>query len=232
VNQSRLLDSACALAAIHVGRNTDGFREVIEPEREVEQREPGLEEDPAASLCTTMAPSLGAATQLVGSRAHAKEPSELPTAKEGIQRLHVAPEAMIVCDSDLPVRTGRRGEDALDTARSERERSLAHHVHLCRERAEHVRLMQVVGRRDDHGVEVVGLEQVLDVREGVGDPESLGEGARLGSIVVAQRNHLGAAHLRKHGQVCELCDRSRADHADPDPVAHRGRFLRGAASNR
>ena len=53
------------------------------------------------------------------------------------------------------------------------------------ERREHVRLVQVVRRRDDHRVELVELEQVLDVGEDVGNVEAVGERARLRRVVVA-----------------------------------------------
>ena len=50
----------------------------------------------------------------------------------------------------------------------ERERAFAQHVLARRERAQRVRLVKMVRRGDDDGVERVLLEQVFDVGVDVG----------------------------------------------------------------
>jgi hypothetical protein len=73
--------------------------------------------------------------------------------------------------------------------------------------------VEVVRRRDDHRVEVLLLEQILDVREDVRHPVALGDRARLLAVVVAERRDLHAAHLRQDGQVGGLWNRADADQA-------------------
>ena len=123
--------------------------------------------------------------RLIHAGAHARQLAELAAAEEPIERLHVGSKPMVVRDEHLAVHAIRRGENPLDAARRERQRPLAEHVHLRLERREHVRLVQMVRRRDDDRVELVELEQVLDVREHVGDVEAISERARLRAIVVA-----------------------------------------------
>jgi hypothetical protein len=137
-----------------------------------------------------------------------------------IERLHVAPEAMVVRDLHLPVHARGRGQDSLHAARGEGERALAEHVDLGGQRRQRVRLVQVIGRGDDDGVEVVVFEHVLDVVEDVGDVEPVGKRAGLGAIVVAQRNQLHAAELAEHRKVRELRDRARPDDRDAQIVLH------------
>ena len=72
---------------------------------------------------------------------------------------------------------------------------------LRRHRAQHVRLVQVIGRGDHHRVESVDLEQILDVGERVADAEAIGERARLGPVVIADGRKLRPAHLRQNRQV-------------------------------
>ena len=82
----------------------------------------------------------------------------------------------------------------------ERERPLAQHVHPGGERAQHVRLVQMVRRRDHHGIELVELQHLVDVGEDIGNVEPLGERARLRSVVVAERDELRAAQARERGE--------------------------------
>ena len=46
--------------------------------------------------------------------------------------------------------------------------------------------------------------------------EARGQRPRLGAVVVADPDDLDALELAQHGQVRDLRDRSRADHAHPD----------------
>ena len=123
---------------------------------------------------------------------------------------------MVVRHEHLSPRTLGRIDDALDATRRERHRTLAQHVHARRDRAEHVRLVQMVGRRDDDRIEPLGLEQILDVRVRVGHLESVRERARLRAIVVAEREQPDAAHLRQHRKMRHLRDRAGADYADAE----------------
>ena len=113
-----------------------------------------------------------------------------------------------------------RGKDPLDAARREGQGPLAEDMHLGRERAENVGLVQVIGRGDDDGVELIELEKILDVGERVGDAEAVGERSRFRTIVVADRRQFGPAHLRQNRQMRELRDRPRADDADADTFLH------------
>jgi hypothetical protein len=93
-------------------------------------------------------------------------------------------------------------------------------VHPGRERAQHVRLVEMAGRRDDHRVELIELEHLIDVREDIGHAEPLGERPRLRAIVVAERHELRAAQPRESGQVRDLRDGSHADHTDAKSGFH------------
>ena len=62
------------------------------------------------------------------------------------------------------------------------------------------------------------LEQILKIGEHVGDLEALRDRARLGPIVVAKRDELGAFDFREHREVRELRYRSSADEPEPDRV--------------
>jgi len=126
---------------------------------------------------------------------------------------------MIVGDDDLPVSALGSGQDPLDTARGQRQRSLAEHVQLRRQRGQHVRLVQVVRRRDHHRVQLVALQQLLDVGEDVGNVEAVGERTRFRPIVVAERDEAHALGTGDGGKVRELRDRPRADHRKPN-LAH------------
>ena len=203
-------------------RDAQRLREVGEPQGQVDEREALVEEGPPARLGAAVPPALRSVAELVRPGAHAGHLPELAVAEESVERLHVAAEPVVVGDVDLEVGAVRGGDDPLHAARGERERALAEHVHLGREGAQHVRLVQVVGRRDHHRVQLVELEQLLDVREGVGDAEAVRERPRLGAVVVAQRDELRAPHLGEHGQVRELRDGAGADDAETHrDLAHR-----------
>ena len=59
-----------------------------------------------------------------------------------------------------------------------------------------MRLVEVVRRSDDDGVEVGELEQILDIVERIANAEAVGERSCLGAVVVADGRELGAPHLR------------------------------------
>jgi hypothetical protein len=95
-------------------------------------------------------------------------------------------------------------------------------VALCRERAQDVRLVKVVRRSDDDGVELVQLEQILDVGEDIGNAEAIREATRLGAVVIADGDERRTSHLRQHRQMRELRDGAGADDSDARGFLHGG----------
>src|SRR5437773_5616047 len=79
-----------------------------------------------------------------------------------------------------------------------------------------MRLVQVIGCGNYDGVHLIELEQILDVGEHVGDLQSLRDGTCLRSVIVAERNELGAFELGQHRKMRKLRDRPRADEAEAD----------------
>ena len=216
MDEHPVFDRVLGPAALHLRAHTLGLRIVSQPEREVQQGHAIIEEGTTARLRAALPPSLIGAAMVVRASANAGELAELVAAQESGECLYVAAEAMIVRHRHLSPRTFGRIDDALGTARRERHRPLAQHVYARGDRAEHVRLVQMVGRRDDDRVESVGLEQVLDVRVRIGHLEAVRECARLRAIVVADREQPDAAHLRQHGKMRHLRDRAGADYADAE----------------
>ena len=58
-------------------------------------------------------------------------------------------------------------------------------MHLRLESGEHVRLVQMVRRRDHDRIQLVELEEIFDIGEHVGNVEAVRERARLRAVVVA-----------------------------------------------
>ena len=81
-----------------------GSGKSLEPEREVEQRQPVVEERAAARLDAPLAPPLLGALVMIRAGANAGELAELAAAQESGERLHVAAEAMVVGDEHLAAR--------------------------------------------------------------------------------------------------------------------------------
>src|SRR5262245_19455707 len=90
----------------------------------------------------------------------------------------------------------------------------------CGQRAEYVRLMQVIGSCDDDGVELLDLEEILDVGAGVANAEAVGEGASLRPVVVTHGGQLDAAHLGEHRDVRELRYGAGADETNAYVLVH------------
>ena len=157
-----------------------------------------LEEHAATSLRPAGSPPFRGTAGVVCTRPDPDHAPELPTVEKAVERLHVAPEPVIVGDDDFAVGPCRRRQDALDATHGERQRSLAQDVLLPGEHAQHVRFMQVRRGGDDNCIErvgFVGFEQIIDVGEHIGDPQAVRQRARLGAIAVADRDQLHAAHL-------------------------------------
>ena len=145
---------------------------------------------------------------------------KLAAVDETRERLHVGAIAMIVRHRHDAVGARGGGENSFDSARVQRQRALAQHVLARRQRAQRMRLVEMVRRGDDDRVERVLLEQILDVGVDVGDAEAIGERARFRPVVVAERDELRAAHLRQDRQMGDLRDGSRADDADSNGLLH------------
>ena len=187
---------------------------VEQPPREVEQRQSELEERAAPRLGATEPPRSLLHTTTVGASAHRPHLAELAAADERIECLRVEAEAVVVRDHHDLLGFLRRREDPLDRSRVESERTLAHHVLLGPERGEDMHLVQMVGRRDDHRVEVGELEQFLDVGADIAHAEPLRERPGLGTVVVAECGDLHAAHLGEDRKVGGLGDRAESEDAD------------------
>src|SRR5262249_24127209 len=137
------------------------------------------------------------ALEVIGSRAKTRELPELTALDESRKRLNVRSIAMVVRDGDGALRACCGREDALDAARCQRQRTLAQHVQLRGQRAQHMRLVEMVRRSDHYGVQRVQLEKILDVRKHIWNAESIREPARLGAVVVTNRNQRRPSHLRE-----------------------------------
>ena len=109
----------------------------------------------------------------------------------------------------------RRSKDSFHAMRRERHRSLAQHVNLRAQSAQHVWLVQMIRRRDNHRIEPVVIEKLFDVGEHIGNTDSLRESTRLYSVVVANRDERRAFDFREHGEMRELRDGTRADEREP-----------------
>jgi len=155
------------------------------------------------------------------SGTNADESTELAALQKSIELLDVAAEAMVVADDDLSSSLLCRGDNSLDAARRQRQRSLAQDIDLRFECAQDVRLVKVIWRGDDYGIDLIELEQILNVGEDIGNLETLGDGARLRTIIVTESYELRALDFGKHWKVRELCDRPRADESEADCVFRR-----------
>jgi hypothetical protein len=77
-------------------------------------------------------------------------------------------------------------------------------------------LVEVVGRADDDGVDVVGGEQLLVAPEDVRDGKASGDGRGLLAIDVAHALDTGAREIDEEREVDDLGDGAGAEHTDPE----------------
>src|SRR5256885_1147634 len=178
-----------------------------------------LEKGAAPCFGTPESPPGAASSELILARPHPDQSTQLPALKEAVELLHVAAEAVIVSHDNLTPRLLGCSENPFDATRRQRQRTLTQHVDLRLERAQHVRLVQMVGCGDDDCVNLVELEEILDVGKDVRNLHSLGDGARLRTIVITEGDELRAFDLRNSRQMCELCDRPGADEAESNGLA-------------
>ena len=137
-------------------------------------------------------------------RANADQPAELTALEKTTELLDVAPKAMIVSNYNLAVDRFGRFQNALDTADREGEGSLAQHVNLLLQCAEYMRFVEMIRSRNDDGVDLFRVEQLVHVREYVRHPEPLREGAGFRPVVVTYRYELRALDSRENRQMREL----------------------------
>jgi len=78
---------------------------------------------------------------------------------------------------------------------------------------------------DNHCIEAVVLEKLLDVCEHIRNTESLRESAGFDSVVVADRNERRAFDFREHGKMRELRDRTGTDEREPQIGRRRAIYL-------
>ncbi len=116
---------------------------------------------------------------------------------------------------------GLRLENPLGTHRSHRHRPLHQYVQLARQRGKNVRLVQVIGRADQQCIELLVVHQLGDVGVRGRDVEAIGEGARLGQVVVADPDHLDVLGALERRQMTHLRDRARTDNPQPQSFRHR-----------
>ncbi len=220
LREERVFHGARAAPPLHVRGDSNGIGILGQPEREVEQRNAVLEKGAAAGLGAAKTPAVGRTLPAKRAGAYADDAPQLAAVDETRQRLDVGAIPVIVRHSHDAIRARGGGENSFDSPRVQRQRALAQHVLARGQRAQRVRLVEMVRRGDDDRVERVLLEQILDVGVDVGDAETVGERARFRPVVVAERDELRAAHLRQDRQMRDLRDGSRADDADSNGLLH------------
>jgi hypothetical protein len=189
-----------------------------------------LEECSAARFRFSESPSLLRTLELVLSGAHANDSSELSTLQKSAELLNVGAEAMIVTDHyhSPGLFSGRK--DSFHPVRRERQGPLTQHMNFRAQGAQHVRLVQMIRSSDNYRIEPVMLEKLLDVREHIGNAESLREGARFHSVVVADRNERRAFDFREHRKMRELRNRAGTDKRESQIGRRRAIYLNELAT--
>ena len=195
--------------------DTRRLGKICEPEGEVEERIAVFEERPSSGFRFVVSPALHR-SELILAGTHSNDATELAALKKSRELLNVASKAMIVSDDDFAIGSGSSSENALHTTGRERQRSLAKHVNFLLERAQHVRLVQVVRSCDDDCIELVGVEKLVDVREDVGNTKTLGERTSFWTVVVTDRDKLRAANAGENRKMRQLRYRSRANKSKSD----------------
>ncbi len=125
-----IFDAACGSGAIHVRRHSNGFREIGDPEREINERITVLEECSSTCLGTPESPPGAGCRELILPRPHTDEAPQLTALQKAIELLYITAEAMVVADDDFSSGLLSRSENALDTTRRQRQRPLAEHINL------------------------------------------------------------------------------------------------------
>jgi hypothetical protein len=219
MHEHRVFDSP-RLQSIHVRRNANRLRKIRQPEGKVNERISIFQKRASSCLRFAVAPSLVRRAKLILPGTHSHDASQLAALQETTQLLHVASEPVIVSDYDFSVSGLSSRENPVHSARRERKRSLAEYVNLRFESAKHVRLVKMIGRRDNYRIELIRIEKLIDVGENVGNTKTLGESARFWSIIVANRDEFSAPDFRQNGKMRELCDRAGTNQSKPNFRAH------------
>jgi hypothetical protein len=69
-------------------------------------------------------------------------------------------------------------------------------------------------------IELIGVEQLVDVREEITNSEPLRECLRLRTVIVADGDKLSSAHAREQREMRELRNRSCSNESNPKVRAH------------
>src|SRR4051812_13638913 len=144
---------------------------------------------------------------------------QLATLHEAAHDLHVRAIPVVHTDQHDPVLLLDRTEDALYAGGRHPQWFLDQDMEVRRESGLDVGLMKMIGRADHHRIERLVSEQLLDVVEGVLDPEARCQGASLGQIGVADGLDVHTPHLLQHWQVRHLGDGTTTDDADLEALA-------------
>jgi hypothetical protein len=89
-------------------------------------------------------------------------------------------------------------------------------MHFCTQRTQHMRLVKMVRCGDDYRVHLIGLEELLDVREDAGNSESSRESPCLWTVVVADGGQLRTSKPGERWKMRQLGDCSRTNQSDAD----------------
>src|SRR4051812_39349287 len=144
MHDHRVFDGVRAPSTIEVRRHAHRLGKIRDPERKIDERIAVLEEGAAAGLWTPVPPTRATAGELILPRPDPDQPAQLAALQEPIKLLNVAAESVVVADDYFATSLLRRGENSLDTARCQRERTLAQNIDLRLERPQNVGLVKMV----------------------------------------------------------------------------------------
>ena len=82
----------------------------------------------------------------------------------------------------------------------------------------------MVWRRDYNCIHLVELQQILEIREHIGNLETLGDRACFRAVVIAQRDELGALDFAQRRKVRELRNRADANETESNGSRTPGLF--------
>jgi len=206
-----------------MGGDTLGRRPAREPEAQVQELQPEVQERAAARLLAPQPPAelLPAGLKRVPPAADRLQHPEVAASEKPAHRLDIRAKAVVHAHHHALAVLLARLQYALHAREGEREGALAQHVTPRRERGDGVNLVQVVRRADRDGIRVAMAQHFFDVVERVLHLEARGEGLGLAHVVVADRGDLDARQLAQDGKVRHLRDRPRPYHRHTDGRAHR-----------
>ncbi len=209
-------------AEIERGAHPHRLGSIRQPEAQVENGVTQIEHGAATGFVAPGSPAqLGpAGTEDVPAAPDALNLAQFSALHEAADDLDVGAIAMVQGHHEYPLLLLGGAEYLLHFGRGQREGTLDEHVQIGRQRREDVGFVQVIGSADGDRVELLVLQQLFDVAEGIRHLEAIGQRPGLGHVGVADGHYLDALELPQHGQVGDLGDRSGADDADSDGISH------------